>query len=154
MKTIQKAILSGILFVMTLAVNTLGGLGLFNGLSQKDISDRFPTQITPSSSTFGIWGLIYTLLIVSVLLLILKSDDAYYSDATNKISKLFAISNLLNMGWIVAFSFVQIELSSIFIIGFVITLALICLELLKIVCCCKIKWFSVKSPKSLKANYV
>lgn len=39
MKTAQKARVSGILFVVTLIVNTFGALGLINGLSQK----RFQT---------------------------------------------------------------------------------------------------------------
>lgn len=50
----------------------------------------------------------------------------------NQITVLFRISCILNIAWIIAFSYVQIELSVIFILGFVITLSLICRKLLKI----------------------
>ncbi|MDD2217200.1 MAG: tryptophan-rich sensory protein [Eubacteriales bacterium] len=101
-------------------------------LSQKEMSDMFVILITPSPSTFSIWGLIYSLLIISVIIMIVKKNDSYYKRATNQITKLFRISCILNMAWIVAFSYVQIELSVLFIFAFVITLALICQELLKV----------------------
>ncbi|NLB22004.1 MAG: hypothetical protein GX833_01910 [Clostridium sp.] len=44
---------------------------------------------------------------------------------------MFRVSSLLNIAWIVLFSFLFIELSVIFILGFVMTLALISLKLLK-----------------------
>ena len=128
----KKAWVNGLFFVVTLVINTLGALGLINGLSQKQISDMYVTLITPSPSTFSIWSIIYSLLLISVIVMIVKKDDPYYECAVNHISVLFRISCILNITWIVAFSYLQIELSVLFIIGFVITLSLICLELLKI----------------------
>lgn len=128
----KKSWINLILLAVTLVINTLGALGIINGLSQKEISDMYLTLITPSSSTFSIWSVIYTLLIASVIVMIIKKNDSYYEAAIEKISILFLVSCILNIAWIVAFSFVQIELSVIFILGFVITLSLICLKLLKI----------------------
>ena len=119
----KKAWINLILLGLTLGVNSLGAFGLFNGLSQKDISDRYLTLITPSSSTFGIWGLIYGLLILAVIVTILRQDDPYYGRAIDELSGLFWLSCLMNIGWIVAFSFVLLELSVGFIFAFVITLA-------------------------------
>lgn len=132
METSKKAWINGLFLVVTLIINTLGALGLINGLSQKEISDMFVTLITPSPSTFSIWSVIYLLLIISIIAMIIKKDDSYYKSAVNQISTLFWVSCILNIGWIVAFSYVQIELSVLFILGFVITLSLICQKLLKI----------------------
>lgn len=115
-----------------MVINTLGALGFINGLSQKEISDMFVTLITPSPSTFSIWSVIYSLLIISIIVMIVKKDDLYYKSAVNQISTLFRVSCILNIAWIVAFSYVQIELSVLFILGFVIILSLICQKLLKI----------------------
>lgn len=132
MESTKKAWINGLFFIITLAVNTLGAIGLINGLSQKEISDKYVTLITPSSSTFSIWSIIYTLLLISVIVMILKKDDPYYQKAVDQITGLFRISCILNIVWIVTFSFVLIELSVLFIFAFVITLTLICQKLIKI----------------------
>lgn len=132
MNKTRKAWINGLFFIVTLAINALGATGLINGLSQKEISDRYVTLITPSPSTFSIWSLIYTLLLVSIIAMIVRKEDPYYQSAVEEISSLFRISSILNIAWIVTFSFVQIELSVLFIVGFVITLSLICLKLIRI----------------------
>ena len=67
-----------------------------------------------------------------MFVMVWKKDETYYKNAIDKITVLFRVSCLLNIAWIVTFSYVYIELSVIFILGFVITLALICMELKKI----------------------
>ena len=128
----KNAWINGLFLMVTLVVNGLGAAGLINGLSQKEISDRYLTLITPSPSTFSIWSVIYLLLITSMIVMIVKKNDAYYQNAIGEITVLFRISCLLNIAWIVLFSYLQIELSTLFILGFVITLSLICLELKKL----------------------
>ena len=128
----KKAWINGLFFVVTLVVNTLGAIGVINGLSQKQISDMYVTLITPSPATFSIWSVIYSLLLISVIVMIARKNDAYYDNAVDQITNLFRISCVLNVAWIVSFSYVLIELSLLFILGFVITLALICQKLLKI----------------------
>ncbi len=132
METTKKAWINGLFLAVTLVINTLGALGYINGLTQKEISDMFVTLITPSPATFSIWSVIYSLLIISVIMMIVKKDDPYYKNAVNQITVLFIASCILNMAWIIAFSYVMIELSVLFIFAFVITLALICQELLKV----------------------
>jgi benzodiazapine receptor len=64
--------------------------------------------------------------------MIIKKNSPYYKNAINHISTLFRISCILNTAWIIAFSYVQVELSVLLIFGFVITLSMICLNLLKV----------------------
>jgi len=128
----KKAWINLILLAVTLFVNVLGARGMINGLSQKEISDMYVTLITPSPSTFSIWSVIYSLLIISIVVLLIKKKDDYYQNAIDQISTLFWISCFFNIAWIIAFSYVLLELSVLFILGFVITLSLICQKLLKI----------------------
>lgn len=128
----KKAWINGLFLIVTLAINTLGAIGIINGLSQKQISDMYVTLITPSPATFSIWSVIYSLLLISVIVMIVRKNDTYYDNAIDQITGLFRISCVLNVTWIVSFSYLLVELSLIFILGFVITLALICQKLLKI----------------------
>ena len=128
----KKAWINGALLIITLVINTLGAIGIINGLSQKQVSDMYPTLITPAPFAFSIWSVIYSLLLISVVVMIIKKDDPYYQNAIDRISVLFWISCILNILWIIAFSFVQIELSTVFILAFVIVLAMICQRLLRI----------------------
>lgn len=128
----KKAWINLVFLAVTLLINTLGALGLINGLTQKQVSDMYPTLITPSPTTFGIWGVIYSLLIISVIVMIIRKKDTYYQKATDHISVLFRISCIFNIAWMISFSYVLIELSVLFILGLVITLALICQRLLEI----------------------
>lgn len=128
----KKAWVNGLFFAATLIVNTLGATGVINGLSQKQISDMYLTLITPSPATFSIWSVIYLLLLASVIVMIVKKKDAYYDRAVEQISGLFRLSCVMNIAWIVAFSYLQIELALLFIFGFLVILALICQRLLTI----------------------
>lgn len=132
MERTKKAWINGLIFIVTLGINAMGAIGLINGLSQKEISDKYLTLITPSPATFSIWSVIYTLLLISVITMIVKKDDPYYQKAVDEISGLFRLSSLFNILWIVSFSFLLVEISVVFILGFVITLSMISLKLLKI----------------------
>jgi len=128
----KKTWINGLFFVVTLAINALGAIGRINGLSQKQISDMYVTLITPSPETFSIWSIIYSFLLISVIAMIVKKNDLYYDKAVDRITGLFRVSCIFNIAWIVAFSYVQIELSTLFILGFIITLSMICQNLLEI----------------------
>ena len=132
MNSVKKAWLNLVFLIITLVINTLGAIGLINGLTQKEISDLYVTLITPSPSTFSIWSVIYSLLLISVIVMIVKSKDPYYQKAIDQISPLYLLSCILNIVWIVLFSFVLVELSVIFILAFLITLTIIGKKLMAI----------------------
>lgn len=120
-----KSLISAGFLAVTLVVNALGAAGIINGSSQKEISDRYQTLITPAPSTFSIWSVIYTFLIISVVLLVIRAKDAYYGKVLDKISALFWMSCALNILWIVTFSYDLIGLSTVFIFAFLIVMVLI-----------------------------
>lgn len=125
MKLKTKSWINGILLVLTLIVNALGAIGVINGLSQKEISDMYQTLITPAPSTFSIWSVIYTFLIISIIVMVIKNKDSYYGRAIDEISSLFWLSCALNIVWIISFSYNLIGLSTIFIFAFLIVMVLI-----------------------------
>jgi hypothetical protein len=129
MKEKSKALLNALLLVLTLVVNFLGASGLINGLSQKAVSDMYPSLITPAAFAFSIWGVIYTLLIASLIVMIVKSNDDYYKQVINEISLLFWLTCVFNIIWIVCFSYNLIGLSSVFIFLLFVMLLLIDLRL-------------------------
>lgn len=132
MNRLTKAWIGLILLIGTLVVNSFGAFGVFNGLSQRELSDRNLTLITPAPSTFSIWSVIYALLIAAAVVMIIKNKDEYYGQAIDNISKLFWLSSGLNMLWIVAFSYTLIGVSAIVILAFAITLTLLIFQLAKI----------------------
>lgn len=128
----KKVGLNGLFLALTLVVNALGAFGFINGTTQSDVSNEYFTLITPSSTTFSIWSVIYGLLIASLVVMYLKRNEKYYEQVINKITPYFIISCILNMAWIVLFSFVLVELSTLFIFGYAIVLALICQQLMRL----------------------
>ncbi|MDO5726045.1 MAG: TspO/MBR family protein [Tissierellia bacterium] len=128
----KKIYITAILLTLTLITNALGAFGFINGMSQQDVSNKYPTLITPAGFTFSIWSVIYLLLIISIIILYLKRDDDYYKIAIDKISIYFWISCILNMFWIFAFSYENIGLSTVFIALFLISLIAILRKLYEI----------------------
>lgn len=116
----NQAIISLILLAITLFVSYLGASGAINNLSQADVSAKYPTLITPAGYAFSIWSLIYISLPVFVLYQLFRAVK--HSAAPGKIHPLFWLSNAFNMAWIVAFSYEQMLLSVVFIIGLLTTL--------------------------------
>ncbi|NLI19966.1 MAG: tryptophan-rich sensory protein [Clostridiales bacterium] len=113
------------LYLVTLVVNTLGAIGIINGMSQKEVSDAYPTLITPSPSTFSIWGLIYVLLLISLIYMIATNKQERTANLIEKISVPFWISSAANILWIITFSYELIGVSTLLILAFVISLAVI-----------------------------
>ena len=54
-------------FAVTILFNALANALPLNGQTTGAISDKFPSLFTPAGFTFGIWGLIYLLLLVFVV---------------------------------------------------------------------------------------
>lgn len=119
------AILNLLFFFATLIVNYLGSSGFFNNMGQKDVSDKYMTLITPAGFAFSIWGVIYSLVFISLIYFIIKRKDRRVASLIEKISPLFILSSLMNMGWIVLFSYELLGLSTLMIFGMLFSLLLI-----------------------------
>ena len=62
-------------FVVMVVVNGLAGsTTLLGGVTSADVSDMYPTLITPAGFTFAIWGIIYTLLLLFTIYQLLPKN--------------------------------------------------------------------------------
>ncbi|NKZ30220.1 tryptophan-rich sensory protein [Facklamia miroungae] len=109
-------------FILSLIVNYLGGTGQINHMSQQAVSNKYLTLITPAGFTFSIWGVIYSLILITLIYLIFKREDKRVIRTIQVISPFFILSCILNMAWIVSFSYEFIGLSVILIFLLLLTL--------------------------------
>src|SRR5690606_15613922 len=124
-KTTIFTIVNLVLYFLTLGVNYLGSSGFFNGQSQGDISDQYLTLISPAPFTFSIWGVIYSLVLITLVYMFIKRKDAKVSKLVLLITPWFVLLSLCNMCWIIAFSYERLGISSVLIFCKLISLLVI-----------------------------
>lgn len=132
MKQRKLAIINSVSLVFVFLFNFLTGTGLINDMSQKDISDMFPTAITPSSFAFSIWGVIYTLVAIAIVLMMIRYKEKEYADTIQAISYWFLLSSIANVLWTVSFAYLKIALSTVLIFVLLISLTMILKQLSKL----------------------
>lgn len=111
-------------YIYMLTMNYLANAIPFGGNTTGDISGKYPTLFTPSGFTFSIWGLIYTLVSLFILLLFLN-DTLILQDGYKKILILFTILNFLNGSWLFFWHNDYQVLSTIIIISMLVCLLII-----------------------------
>jgi hypothetical protein len=85
--------------VFTVLANGLAGsTTIIGGRNTAQVSDAYPTLITPAGYVFAIWGVIYVLLGVFVVFQALPSQKE--KDYQKKVDWLFVLSCLFNIVWL------------------------------------------------------
>ena len=80
----------------TIAFNAMAAMGYINGITPKEISDRYPTVLTPAGYAFTIWSLIYLgLLVFSIVQFLPKNNERFAGIRT-----FYIVTCVLNCGWI------------------------------------------------------
>ncbi|HOI85708.1 MAG TPA: hypothetical protein PLP48_06470 [Acholeplasmataceae bacterium] len=108
-------IISALLFVLMIIMNVLANKLPLGGQTTGAVSDRYPNLFQPSGMTFSIWGIIYLLLgvFVVVQLLTLGKPLSDRQDAMGYVLLFFAISSIFNILWLLAWHHNKILLSTI-----------------------------------------
>ncbi len=122
----KSSIVSIILFALTILVNYLSAFGLIpGGQSQQAVSSKYPTPVTPAGFTFSIWGLIYLLLLVSLVYFYIKEKkkDIGIINLQRHMPKLWVVL-LANMVWNVVFGMEYILASVVAILVYTVALVL------------------------------
>ena len=115
-------------FISTVVVNGLAGsTTLLNGVTSGEVSDMYPTLITPAGFTFAIWSIIYVLLAVFIVYQALPKNRE--QPFLNRISILFALSSICNIIWLFLWHYEYILYSLILMIALLATLITIYLRL-------------------------
>lgn len=114
-------------FAATIVVNALATTTLLNGRTTAEVSDLYPTLITPAGFTFSIWGVIYILLFVFVVFQLLprQRENLFH----RQIGFLFVLSNIFNITWLFLWQYDYITLSVVLMFGLLASLIAIYLRL-------------------------
>ena len=122
----MKIIITWLLFIGVIAVNALANILPINGYNTGQISAFYPNAFVPAGFTFSIWGVIYLLLLSYTI------GFTYYSIKRqqhpkafmfiDRINTYFLLTCVFNMAWILAWHYLQIELSVLIMLLFLSTL--------------------------------
>lgn len=105
----------------TIVFNALAAMGHINGITPKEISDRYPTVLTPAGYAFTIWSLIYLgLSIFSILQILPKNNERFTGIRT-----LYIVTCVLNCGWIFFWHHDHPVICLFLIAGLAVTLVLL-----------------------------
>lgn len=125
----MKITLNWLLLVGVLTVNALANILPINGMNTGEISGLYPNYFVPAGFTFGIWSIIY------LLLLAYNVAYTYYSFRQeehpeiiryiHQVNPLFLLTCVLNAGWILAWHYLQVALSVFIMLAFLTSLILI-----------------------------
>ena len=114
-----------VFFVFMVFMNYLANALPINNKTTGELSAQYPNLFTPAGITFSIWGVIYLLLLVFIVIQLREENK--YLNAT--IGWAFAISCILNASWILAWHYEKLPLSMLIMVGLLITLIYINLVL-------------------------
>ncbi len=123
-------ILNVIAFIAMVAINALAVILPINGQTPGGISDQLPNLFVPAGYAFSIWSLIYILLLI---FLFIQASSLWSKKATpdfvKTIGRLFILSCLLNISWILSWHYLLFGLSVIVMLSLLTTLGILFLRL-------------------------
>ncbi|MDD4312352.1 MAG: tryptophan-rich sensory protein [Eubacteriales bacterium] len=108
-----------------LTVNALSSILPINGVTPKEVSDRYPNLFVPAPLTFAIWGVIYILVIAYTLYqfgLFRRHGEHVNPTLLNRTAIVFTISSLLNLSWVIAWHYGQLVISFVLLVLFLIAM--------------------------------
>lgn len=132
MKRYKLMISNLVMLAVTLLFNFLSATGILNNISTSEVSAMYPTKITPAGFAFSIWGLIYTLLIITMGWLFYRRENRRVSQVIDAIGYWFIIASIANISWIILFAYLQISLSTLAIIILLLSLTRILMNFKKL----------------------
>ena len=128
----MNALLNALGLILVIAVNALANILPINGMNTGQISGFYPNYFVPAGFTFGIWGIIYILLIGFVITSFAVAFGKPQDNLINLLQKIsfpFQITCLLNAGWILAWHYLQLGFSIVIMIALLVFLAKIFLRI-------------------------
>ena len=123
--TTGKVLLNWVALVGMLAVNALANILPINGYNTGQVSAMYPNRFVPAGFTFGIWSVIYILLIGFVVmssLLRWRKPGSSADRLAGELSPYFIGTCILNAGWIIVWHYLQTTLSVLIMLGFLVLL--------------------------------
>ncbi len=127
-RTVFFQVVNVVAFVLMIVVNGLAGsTTVLGGVTSADVSDMYPTLITPAGFTFAIWGIIYILLLLfTVYQLLPKNRDKPF---LQQIGLFFALSSVFNISWLFLWHYDYVTYSLVLMAALLASLILVYLRL-------------------------
>lgn len=125
MKPIYAGILNLMGFSFVITVNAMANILPINGYNTGQVSAFYPNYFVPAGFTFGIWGIIYLLLMGYVICGLLSSLPSFPEKARKFIittTPYFLVTCVLNASWIIAWHYLYLGLSLVIMLAFLFTL--------------------------------
>jgi benzodiazapine receptor len=116
-----------IAFIITLIVNGLSNTTLIGGRTTAEVSNSYPTLITPAGYVFAIWGIVYVLLGVFLVYQALPSQKD--KPFQKQINGLFILVSVFNVVWLFFWQNELLTISVAVIFAFLASLIAIYLRL-------------------------
>lgn len=116
-----KKILNLVMFAIMVFVNYLANALPLNEKTTAQLSEQYPNLFVPSGITFSIWGVIYLMLLIFVIIQFRETNK----DIVQKVGWVFVISCAFNSLWIVAWHYEQLVLSVLIMLGLLVSLIII-----------------------------
>ncbi len=129
MKQLSLLLLNTITLLAVLLINYLSGTGAIGDTSISDISAKYHTLFTPAGYAFGIWGLIYLLLIAFVICQWIEWLKNKNDENILRTGFWFALANISNAFWVYAWINEYLGLSVILMMILLISLIMLTLKL-------------------------
>ncbi len=107
----RLVVMNAISFIIMLTINMLANALPINGITTGEVSAAYENLFTPAGFTFGIWGLIYLLLLVQLIAMFIKVSKDQASAIVSKLGRTLPFIHLTNSAWLVAWHFQLIGLS-------------------------------------------
>ncbi len=114
-------------YIVTLIINGLANTTLIGGRTTADVSNMYPTLITPAGYVFAIWGIIYVLLAIFLVYQALPNQRE--KPFQKQISILFILTCVFNISWLFLWQNLYLSYSIILILGFLLSLIAIYVRL-------------------------
>lgn len=90
-----------------------------SGKTIGDVSNQYPTLITPAGYAFSIWGIIYLSFIIYAIVQVLPSQQR--RQVYNQLTWPLIATSILSITWLISFSLEYIALSVLIISGMLLT---------------------------------
>lgn len=120
---LKRQVITVVAYLLTVLVNGLAVALPLNGLTTAEISDRFPVLVTPANFVFGIWSVIYILLLAFTIFQALPSKRR--EAGLVAIGYLPALAGILNAVWVLLWHFEVFALTVPVMLALLATLVII-----------------------------
>lgn len=149
-KGLLHRLFSSAALAATLVINALANILPINGLTTGEVADQYFNLFTPAGFTFGIWSVIYALLLGFMVYTWIRRDD---EDITGMLGW-FELSCVLNISWILVWHHLMPGISVLIMLMLLLTLIRLFLLAHRPAAAEKKQWIFVTLPFSVYLAWI